>query len=64
MEVFRINDFGGNGVARIAVAQVLFDRGIFRVDIAPLYHKLFDYAMEQQAVVTLFFHIFDKIIPV
>ena len=43
---------------------MLFDRCIFRVDVSALYHELFDDTVEQEAVVALLFHIFDKIIPV
>lgn len=41
---------------------MLFHRGVFGINVACLYHELFDDTVEQQSVIAVFLHIFDKII--
>ena len=37
---------------------LLFHRGVFGINVACLYHELFDDTVEQQSVIAVFLHIF------
>ena len=59
-----IDDFGRDGVVQIAVAQVLVERSILRVDVARLNHKLLDDTVEEQTIIAVFLYILQEIVPV
>ena len=64
VEVFGVDEFRGQCVARAAHAQVLPRRRALAVRVAALYHEVLDYPVEQGVVVEILFDELDEIVPV
>ena len=47
VEIFRVTEFGGNGIAQIARSQLLVHRGILGSHVTSLYHEILDHTVEQ-----------------